>query len=1146
MTLPDRYGAGRVLGRGGMGTVVRARDRERDRDVAVKILLDSSPAGLLALKREFRALAGLAHRNLVLLLELNTSHSPPFLAMELVDGPSFFERFGGAAPERKRAAAIELLTGLAQLHAHGVRHGDIKPENVLVDRDDRVVMVDFGLASSAIGLAESDDGPGGTPAYLAPELLLGSAPTLAADLFSAGVLLYETAANALLGSRERQRLITRRLPHPRELGVDEELADLIWEMLDPDPDRRPTAADALARAEGRRGLVAEVEVFVGRSAERAAILDAFSRARRGATHVAIEGASGIGKTSLARHALRELSERGAAVLVSRCHPHEETPFQAFDGLVDNLVRVFQSRPPAELALDADVADVGLAFPVFRVLAPPSGRSSSPSAQRARLVRGLRRALRHAGGDGALVLWIDDAHWADPDSLRLLEDVLAPPEEPRVLLVTTARPHLDTDGQSDALGSIVEPTRRIGLTLGALDGDHARELLARLGPELSENEIEDQITSAAGDPFRLVSAAALAVGELDDRMTETERRMLQRVAVAGRPLGLDELARGLALEDPLGALQSLEGRRLLARDRAGLYTAYHDRRLAPLVAELDEQQIRDTHAALADGLIESGSPSPAQLIRHLELAGRGERALPYVIRGVAAARETLAFERSVSLLQVALRYAPPEERDGLLRQLAEALALSGRGFEAGELYEELSTRAESGAAARLEQLACEQFLFSGHHERGADVARRVLARAGTKLARNELLAFAELMYLDKTKELRLLEVVPPTAEPSADELARLDVLHAVALGLSFAQPIQSALLAYRHVRGAVRLGEASRAARALGMYMVSAAIYRYAPERSAEVRRRAIDLAERSGSVESRALVTLAAAGADWAEGRFADCVAQLEEDSEALARDEPGLRWHRDTWQLVRLEGQLCLGRYAEVARGLPEGIADARARGDLHLEINLLARVAPILWLARDRPDRARRCLADVVDRWPSTGAGTVELLTCLNATKVAMYEGAPDVAWSVLSRGWRAADRAFLFSMAFHKTLAWPLRARVALAAASRGQMPVRRAVREAHRALRQLEPCGPVAAAEACAVRAELAAVTGDRPGLVRALEDAARRYEALEMHGHLAATHDTLSALDGSAEVDLERWDELGVRAPERFSRLVVGCAAALRG
>ncbi len=202
-TLAGRYEILELLGRGGMGEVYRALDRELDEVVALKVV-HAAVVRLPGVVERFRAEVKLArrvtHKNVARTFELGLADGQVFLTMELVTGPSLATRIerGPLPASDAIAIAVELCDALAAAHAVGVVHRDLKPDNVLLADDGRVVLTDFGVASLA---ASTDDTASGTPRYMAPEQARGDAPTPQVDVYALGLVLYEmlTGVPAFVG-----------------------------------------------------------------------------------------------------------------------------------------------------------------------------------------------------------------------------------------------------------------------------------------------------------------------------------------------------------------------------------------------------------------------------------------------------------------------------------------------------------------------------------------------------------------------------------------------------------------------------------------------------------------------------------------------------------------------------------------------------------------------------------------------------------------------------------------------------------------------------------------------------------------------------------------------------------------------------------
>lgn len=255
--IAGRYRLLAPLGEGGMGTVWRARDEVLGREVAVKEV--RAPAGLPApdvdrlyarLEREAWAAARIPHRNVVTVYDVASEDGRPWIVMEIVRGLSLsdvLDAEGPMLPQRAAGIGAEVLAALRAAHDAGVLHRDVKPGNVLIANDGRVVLTDFGIAmvegSSALTMTGEVVG---SPEFLAPERALGRRPGPESDLWSLGVLLY-AAVEGSSPFRQDTPLSTLRavvdeeLPPPQNAGP---LFPVIEGLLRKDPAARISAAEA--------------------------------------------------------------------------------------------------------------------------------------------------------------------------------------------------------------------------------------------------------------------------------------------------------------------------------------------------------------------------------------------------------------------------------------------------------------------------------------------------------------------------------------------------------------------------------------------------------------------------------------------------------------------------------------------------------------------------------------------------------------------------------------------------------------------------------------------------------------------------------------------------------------------------------------
>src|SRR5215471_17582391 len=211
------------LGAGGMGEVYRARDTRLDREVAVKILpvsFANDPDRLLRFEQEARATSALNHPNILTVYDIGTQEGLPFIVAELLEGEELRQQLSeGPLPTRKAIDyAQQIATGLAAAHSKGIVHRDLKPENIFITTEGRVKILDFGLAKlrpqqsgpveqSSVATQRAITDPGvalGTVGYMSPEQVRGQVADHRSDIFSFGVVLYET----LTGRRAFQRETT--------------------------------------------------------------------------------------------------------------------------------------------------------------------------------------------------------------------------------------------------------------------------------------------------------------------------------------------------------------------------------------------------------------------------------------------------------------------------------------------------------------------------------------------------------------------------------------------------------------------------------------------------------------------------------------------------------------------------------------------------------------------------------------------------------------------------------------------------------------------------------------------------------------------------------------------------------------------------
>jgi len=364
----DHFKVVRLIGRGGMGEVYLARDTQLGRKVALKVVHPrqiGSPDAARRFLMEARATARFSHPNIITIYGVGEHNGQPYVALEYLEGETLRERFTDQVASVRETARLGLAIAeaLAEAHGHGVLHRDLKADNVLIPRDGRPRVLDFGLARmiqekaaapALAGGAETleagrllealqSDGQKlcGTPAYMAPEQWTGGELTGAADVWALGIVLHEL----VIGRRPLQDMETViatlawKLAEPDPIATDPalaasspELAALIDRCLAKDPAERPSAAEAVEAlaalvTPGRvrfdheqspfRGLQAfgerHADVFFGRDGEVAAFLERL----REEPVLPVVGPSGAGKSSFVQAGIvPRLREQGPWLVLS--------------------------------------------------------------------------------------------------------------------------------------------------------------------------------------------------------------------------------------------------------------------------------------------------------------------------------------------------------------------------------------------------------------------------------------------------------------------------------------------------------------------------------------------------------------------------------------------------------------------------------------------------------------------------------------------------------------------------------------------------------------------------------------------------------------------------------------------------------------
>ena len=258
--LNQRYELVAQQGSGGMSVIYRARDRKLERTVAIKILrpsLTQDPAFLEKFQQEARSVAMMSHPNIVTVHDVGSDNKTHYIVMEMIDGQDLKRVIKARAPlplDRALDYAIQICAGLGYAHRTGLVHADVKPQNLLINRDDIVKVTDFGIAQ-----AYTDSMPQtrseivwGSPHYFAPEQARGEKPSPAADVYSIGIVLFEMITGRLpfVGASQRELALAHiqtEPPSARSFNptLPDDISLIIRKVMSKRPNDRYRHADQL-------------------------------------------------------------------------------------------------------------------------------------------------------------------------------------------------------------------------------------------------------------------------------------------------------------------------------------------------------------------------------------------------------------------------------------------------------------------------------------------------------------------------------------------------------------------------------------------------------------------------------------------------------------------------------------------------------------------------------------------------------------------------------------------------------------------------------------------------------------------------------------------------------------------------------------
>lgn len=790
------------IGQGGMGAVYKARDVQKNTIVALKILSCYSLNTDL-MKRRFQreATAGLRldHPNIVKIHEVGEADDELFISMEYISGQTLRELLAdGPLPVNKAIGiGISAARALECAHGIGIVHRDIKSDNIMITGDGIIKVMDFGLAKiQGASMLTMEGEVLGTVSYMSPQQTQGETIDHRSDIFSLGVVLYELLTGRLPFSGDYDmaiiyaiinedpltlREVNDEIPVPLEQVIlkclQKDLSQRyqkVSELID-DLDRvqayletdglQPTissqipsvrsddAGYEIATPVAASGIKRFQTQLFGREKELHTLINALEQSTSGQGQIIfIKGEAGVGKTRLVQELERYARTIKIKTLKGRClYRQMSYPYQPFvDAINEYFIQLdVLDEKKLTACIEKKWPELVRFLPVIRTFLNMADSAVIESKEQ--LWEAVNQLIIRISDETPFILYIDDLHWAEQDSIDLLRSIVIHVQNTHLLLIGTYRPE-DIRSDDHPLVKLIEESTQENIlsliSLTRIDRDSIKKIVRSIlkNTNIDEAFCQRLYEETEGNPLFLMETLKLMIVEhaliKDDggysltenydnisiptkiqdivlrrieRLDPDERELLEIGAVEGESFHSDTINSCMEINrlQLLKKLQYLEREHHIIYPRDKMYQFDHAKIQEFLYDAITPELQTEYHIRIGNYLAQSyGSEEvmTANIAHHFLMGEQYTQALPYLVKSAERAKQLFANQQAIEAYQKALEIIPRSNAsdsinltDSILEGLGDVLTITGRHEEGEDNYKRLLERSTQVSPKRLERL-----------------------------------------------------------------------------------------------------------------------------------------------------------------------------------------------------------------------------------------------------------------------------------------------------------------------------------------------------------------------------------------------------------------------------------------------------------